>query len=139
MDNCQVIPYCLYLTVKYYTYINIKVYTSIRSIKYIYKYIYKGNNHTTLRLTDGDKVSQYLQGCYISPSKAIQRLFKYSIYKEFPPITQLAVHLLGEQSVYFRPNQSAKEIQQRLKLSCSILIAFFKYNIEYKDGRNRLY
>jgi len=29
----------------------------MRSIKYIYKYIYKGNNYTTLRLMDGDKVS----------------------------------------------------------------------------------
>ena len=42
---------------KYYTYINIKVYASVRSVKYIYKYIYKGNDRTTLRLTDGDKVS----------------------------------------------------------------------------------
>jgi hypothetical protein len=38
-------------------YINIKVYASIKSVKYIYKYIYKGNDYTTLRLMDGNKVS----------------------------------------------------------------------------------
>jgi len=29
----------------------------MRSVKYIYKYIYKGSDYTTLRLIDGDKVS----------------------------------------------------------------------------------
>jgi len=43
----------------------------MRSVKYIYKYIYKENDCTTLWLTDGDKVSQYLHGRYIGPSKAI--------------------------------------------------------------------
>ena len=40
-----------------YTYINAKICASIWSVKYIYKYIYKGSNYTTLRLMDGDKVS----------------------------------------------------------------------------------
>jgi len=35
---------------------------------------------------DGDKVNQYLQGRYIGPSKAIWRLFKFPVYKEFPSI-----------------------------------------------------
>jgi len=46
-----------YLTAKYYIYINVKIYASIKSIKYIYKYIYKGSDCTTLRLIDSDKVS----------------------------------------------------------------------------------
>ena len=82
----------------------------MRSVKYIYKYIYKENDCTTLWLTDGDKVSQYLHGRYIGPSKAIQQLFKFPVYKEFPPIIQLMVHLLGKQLIYFQPDQSAKEI-----------------------------
>ena len=139
MDNRQIIPYSPYLSVKYYAYINVKIYAFIKSVKYIYKYIYKGSDRTTLRLMDGNKVSQYLQGRYIGPSKAIQRLFEFPVYKEYPPIIQLTVHLPGEQPVYFQPDQSAEEIQQRLKLSRSILTAFFKYNVEYKDGRNRLY
>ena len=49
------------------------------------------------------------------------------------------MHLPGEQSVYFQPNQSAEEIQQRLELSRSTLTAFFKYNAEHEDGRNCLY
>jgi len=71
MDNRWIILYSLYLTVKYYAHINVKVCASVKSVKYIHKYIYKGNDCTTLWLTDGDKVSQYLQGRYIGPSEAI--------------------------------------------------------------------
>ena len=48
IDNHQIILYSLYLTVKYCAYINVEVYASIKSVKYIYKYIYKGNDRTTL-------------------------------------------------------------------------------------------
>ena len=139
INNRQIILYSLYLTIKYYTHINIKICASIKSIKYIHKYIYKGSDYTTLRLIDGDKVIQYLQGRYISPSKAIQQLFKFPVYKEYPPIIQLTVHFLGKQPVYFQSDQSTKEIQQRLKLSHSILIAFFKYNTQYNNAYNYLY
>ena len=139
MDNCQIIPYSLYLTVKYCVYINVKICASVKAIKYIYKYIYKGSDCTTLRLIDGDEVNKYLQGRYIGPFEAIQRLFKFPIYKEFPPVIQLAVHFLGKQPVYFQLDQSVKEIQQCLKLFYFTLTAFFKYNIEYKDSYNCLY
>ena len=60
MDNRWIIPYSPYLTTKYYTHINVEIYTSIKAVKYIYKYIYKGSNCTTLQLIDGDKVNKYL-------------------------------------------------------------------------------
>ena len=121
-------------------YINVEVCAFIQSIKYIHKYIYKGNDCTTLQLAiDGNKVKQYLQGCYIGPSKAIQQLFEFLVYKKYPFIIQFAVYLLGEQSVYFQPDQSVDDIQQHLKLSRSTLTAFFKYNMEYQDGRYCLY
>ena len=141
MDNRWIIPYNPYLSAKYRAHINVEVCASVRSVKYIHKYIYKGNDRTTLRLTDGDEVSQYLQGRYIGPSEAIWRLFEFPVHEEFPPVIQLAVHLPGEQPVYFQPDQSVEEIQQRLNLSCSTLTAFFKYNTEHDDddARNRLY
>ena len=41
-------------------YINVEIYTSIKAIKYIHKYIYKGSDCTTLQLMDGNKVNKYL-------------------------------------------------------------------------------
>ena len=57
IDNCWIILYSLYLTAKYRAYINIEVCASIKSIKYINKYIYKGNDRSTLQLIDGDEVT----------------------------------------------------------------------------------
>ena len=71
IDNYWIIPYSLYLTAKYCAYINVEICTSIKSIKYIHKYIYKGSDCTTLQLMDSNKISQYLQGYYIGPFEAI--------------------------------------------------------------------
>ena len=101
MDNCWIILYCPYLTTKYHAYINVEICAFVKSIKYINKYIYKGNDHTTLQFTDGNKVSQYLQGRYINPFKTIWRLFKFPVYKEYSFVIQLAVYLPGKQPVYF--------------------------------------
>jgi hypothetical protein len=67
-----VVPYNPYLSVKYRAYINVKVCASIKAIKYINKYIYKGNDRITVQLLDNnDKISKYLYGRYIGPTEAV--------------------------------------------------------------------
>jgi hypothetical protein len=48
LNNYYIILYNPYLSRKYTIYINIELYNSIKAIKYIYKYIYKGTNRVTL-------------------------------------------------------------------------------------------
>ena len=72
LNNHYIILYNPYLSAKYYAYINIKVYTSIKAIKYINKYIYKGDDRTTVQLLDNNnEISKYLYGRYIGPTKAV--------------------------------------------------------------------
>jgi len=71
LDNRWIVPYSPYLSRKYYAHINVEVYASIRAVKYIHKYIYKGNDRTTIELGLDDEISQYLHGRYIGPSEAV--------------------------------------------------------------------
>ena len=97
LNNRYIVLYNLYLSAKYYAYINVEVYASIKAVKYINKYIYKGNDRITVQLLDNNnEINKYLYGRYIGPTEAVWRLFEFPIYKEYPPIIQLAVHLPGQ-------------------------------------------
>jgi hypothetical protein len=94
-DNRWVVPYNPYLTMRYQCHINVEVYSSITAVKYLYKYVYKGHDHALAVVqseagalpatapqaaaggADGnnvhaarDEVQNYLDGRYVSASKA---------------------------------------------------------------------
>jgi len=71
-NNRYVVLYNLYLSAKYCAYINIKVYVSIKAIKYINKYIYKGDDCITVQiLNNNNKINKYLYSKYIGPTEAV--------------------------------------------------------------------
>lgn len=75
-------------------YINVEVCSLVQAIKYIYKYISKGSDYTSIAIDiNQDKVAQYFQGQYIRLIEAVWRLFKFSTYKKFLLIKQLAIYL----------------------------------------------
>ena len=49
-NNRFVVFYNLYLICKYNVYINIEICTTVKTVKYIYKYIYKRFNKTTVEI-----------------------------------------------------------------------------------------
>ena len=60
-DNRWVVPYNLYLLQKYCLYINVEICATVKAVKYIYKYIYKGADCTTLAIeTMQDEVTYYV-------------------------------------------------------------------------------
>ncbi|GBO30409.1 hypothetical protein AVEN_149796-1 [Araneus ventricosus] len=53
MDNRFAVLYNPYLLLKYNAHINVEVFTSLREVKYIYKYIYKGFDCANMVLSAG--------------------------------------------------------------------------------------
>lgn len=55
IGNGFVVPYNPYLLQKFNCHMNVEVCTAVKSIKYIYKYVYKGYDSATVRLTRNEE------------------------------------------------------------------------------------
>jgi hypothetical protein len=48
VDNRWIVPYNLHLATKYHAHINVEICSSISTVKYLYKYVYKGPDRATV-------------------------------------------------------------------------------------------
>ena len=77
VNNSRVVPYCPVLLERFYCHINVEICTSIQSVKYLYKYIFKGHDAATIsignnneRVIDHDEIKDYIEGHYVGPVEA---------------------------------------------------------------------
>ncbi|KAG1818600.1 uncharacterized protein BJ212DRAFT_1298673 [Suillus subaureus] len=68
---------------------------------YLYKYLFKGPDHMYFHVQQDndntiDKVSNYVDGCYLSAPEAVWRILGFKITSMDPSVTCLPVHLPGE-------------------------------------------
>ena len=105
IDNRWVVPYCPLLSRIFQAHINVEYCNSVKSIKYICKYVNKGSDQAVFGLEgDGasrDEIKRYLLGRYISSNEAVWRILNFSIHERFPTVMHLSVHLENGQRVYF--------------------------------------
>src|ERR1700694_4568844 len=88
------VPHYKWLIWKYRCHINVECISSVKAIKYIYKYVYKGHDHTTMEFgTCQDEVKQYLDARYVSACEALWRIYHFHMHKEYPSVVRLQVHL----------------------------------------------
>ena len=73
IDNRWIVPYNPYLCQKYNYHINVEICSSIRSVKYLYKYVYKGPDCAMVSIINSqnekDEIIKYLNTRYISAIK----------------------------------------------------------------------
>ncbi len=77
--NHNIVPYNPYLSAKYNCHINVEVCVSVKAIKYIHKYIYKGHDRTILEVQDHDEIKEFLDACYICYWIILENLFILAI------------------------------------------------------------
>ncbi len=134
--------YCKYLLWKYRCHINVECIASIKAIKYIYKYVYKGHDRTTLEFgRSEDEVKMYLDARYVSACESVWRIFEFWMHEEKPAVYRLQVHLPNEQTITWdedrAPNLQAVIDQNENK--DTTLTGYFKANAEYPEACNLLY
>ena len=92
------------------------------SVKYLYKYVYKGHDRSVVEFKSGseavktagtkcvDEISNYLEGRYVSATEACYRIFAYDLHANLPHVLRLAVYLENKQPVYFSEQAELKDV-----------------------------
>ncbi|XP_044593948.1 uncharacterized protein LOC123271618 [Cotesia glomerata] len=111
IDNRWVVPYSPLLSKTYNAHINVEFCSSVKSIKYICKYVHKGSDMAVFRVENtnvnappvnkNDEITLYQIGRYISSNEAAWRIFGFPIHERDPAVVQLAIHLENGQRVFF--------------------------------------
>ncbi|XP_040151861.1 uncharacterized protein LOC120893811 [Anopheles arabiensis] len=103
LDNRYVVPYNPWFTHKYNCHINIEVCTSISSVKYLYKYVYKGHDRLSVTLAVGnDEIQQHIDARYLSPTDSCWRIMRFELQAKTHTVVTLPIHLENQQNVFFR-------------------------------------
>ena len=113
--NRQVVPYNTYLLKKYRAYINTEIYGSIKSVFYLYKYIYKGPDRANITVTRQslysykdnptpsgqprirgktiDEITEFYSARQIGSAEAVQKILSFRIGSLKPYMERLQIHL----------------------------------------------
>jgi len=115
--------------VEFDCHINLEMCASVKAVKYIHKYIYKGPDRATIQ-TDGpqDEIRSYLDARYISSTQACHNIFEFPMHMEYPAVYRLPVHLPGQNTVVFRPEDDIEDVVNNVK--DSPLLGWFKANAD---------
>ncbi|KAI5449084.1 hypothetical protein NCC49_005354 [Naganishia albida] len=132
-DNRHVVPHNPGLSRRYNCHINIEITTGIKAVKYIYKYIYKGEDRALVRVGDDyvleavDEVEKFRESRYLCAQQAVWRLLAFEMHEHYPSITRLAYHLPGENLVVFDPAAGIEDVLNDPDSGFSMLTAFFQF------------
>jgi hypothetical protein len=119
--------------------IHVDIVFTVAVFMYLYKYLFKGPDHMYFRVQQDsdntiDKVSDYVDGRYLSAPEAAWRILGFEITSKDPSVTCLPVHLPGENIPQFTQGTSDQGS------TTSLLIRYFHRpnlpqfeNISYLD------
>jgi len=125
MGDEWVVPYNPYLSLKYKAHINVEICNSLMSVKYLYKYVFKGHDklsvtlvtddsltHLQLRTPEEererannavriDEVKQFVESRYVSCCEAMWRLNGFHMSGIDPNVIRLQIHLPDQQMLTY--------------------------------------
>ncbi|KAI5432184.1 hypothetical protein KIW84_036071 [Lathyrus oleraceus] len=142
VDNRWVVPYNPWLLLKYDCHINVEICSSIKSIKYLYKYVYKGPDRVAMEVHKGsymDEVQQYVDARWICAPEALWKIFQFTLYRLYPSVERLQIHLPNRHQVRFYDHQQIADVLNNERNSKTMLTQFFALNLRDPQARKYLY
>jgi hypothetical protein len=148
LDNQWVVPYNPCLLRTFNCHINVEACGSIKSVKYLFKYIYKGHDRASVVMRETDKaddkgnideIKQYRDARWVTPPEALWRIYGFDLSKNHPPVQQLQLHLPDMHMVSFHKRDKLERIVNRPSVEESMLTAYFNANKHDEEARGILY
>ncbi|AQK60686.1 hypothetical protein ZEAMMB73_Zm00001d053905 [Zea mays] len=146
LDNRWVVPYNPYLLRLFNCHINVEACGSIKAIKYLFKYIYKGHDRASVVMRDAskeyddvDEIKQYRDARWVTPPEALWRIYGFELSQISPPVMQLQLHLPNMHMVAFHERQMVERVVNRPGVDRSMLTAYFEANSLHEEARGILY
>ncbi|XP_074313490.1 uncharacterized protein LOC141648664 [Silene latifolia] len=145
MDNTWVVPYNPYLLAMFDCHLNVEVCSTIKAVKYLYKYVYKGHDRIQFNISGAgqnavvDETERYQSGRWVSPPEAAWRIFGFNLFDIYPPVLPLPVHTPNSQFVSFQAHESLEGIIVDEHRTKTMLTEFFRKNSLQKEGPKYLY
>ncbi|GAB1865879.1 ATP-dependent DNA helicase [Camponotus japonicus] len=140
VDNRWVVPYSPLLSKTFKAHINVEYCNSVKSIKYICKYVNKGSDMAVFGVGNAtrhiDEIDQYQVGRYISSNEAVWRILSFPLHERHPTVVHLAVHLENGQRVYFT---TENVLARALSPPPTTLTAFFSLCSDDMFAKTLLY
>ncbi|KAB2620482.1 hypothetical protein D8674_043012 [Pyrus ussuriensis x Pyrus communis] len=130
VDNSWVIPYNPWLLLRYNCHINVEICSSIKSVKYLYKYVYKGPDKVTVEFQDAR---------WVCAPEALWKIFKFIINRIYPSVERMQIHLPNMHQVQFRADESITNILHDESTRKTMLTEFFTLNHVDVEARHYLY
>ena len=143
INNQWIVPYNAFLLLKYNCHINVEVCATVKSVKYLFKYVYKGHDCANVEIREQhlvvhDEIQSFVDTRYVSPPEAAWRLCGFRMHAQTHSVSRLQVHLPEEQNVVFRPDNINAAIERAADLDTT-LTGWFKLNASDPMARTYLY
>ncbi|XP_042972723.1 uncharacterized protein LOC122304515 [Carya illinoinensis] len=90
LDNRWVVPYNPYLLATFDCHINVEICSTIKVVKYLYKYVYKGHDRVAFNLVSEqtnqqiDEIQQFQSTRWIAPPEAMWRIYGFIVNEMYP-------------------------------------------------------
>ena len=137
LDNRFVVPYNPKLLLMFQAHINVEKCNQSMAIKYLFKYISKGNDRVLAGVVDSnrqngqagiDEIKQYYNCRYISACEGSWRLFGFDIHHRYPPVVRLRFHLPNQQSVIYSTTENVPELMNKPRVCESQFLSWMLLN-----------
>ncbi|XP_019160441.1 PREDICTED: uncharacterized protein LOC109157010 [Ipomoea nil] len=145
LDNRYVVPHNRYLLLKYRAQLNVEWCNQSRSIKYLFKYVNKGNDRVTAEFYKStidncgneviDEINMYYDCRYVSSCEATWRLFSFDVQFRTPAVERLSFHLPDCETVVFADDDAIEDVLRRHTVGQSMFNEWFEANKKYAEAR----